>query len=70
MHVSDAVLFAILISLPMTLAVTQSSGVFCNRIYHSSIVVNDKLYVDGGELRTVRLSILLLWPGTSGYVLI
>ena len=64
MHASHAALFASLLSLLMTLAVTQSKGTFCNRIYHSSIVVNDKLYVDGGELRMVRRSKLRLWPGT------
>ena len=54
MHASRAALFVSLLSMLVTLAVTQSNDTFCNRIYHSSIVVNDKLYVDGGELRTVR----------------
>lgn len=54
MHASRAALFVSLLSMLVALAVTQSNGTFCNRIYHSSIVVNDKLYVDGGELRTVR----------------
>ncbi|KAF6236714.1 hypothetical protein HO173_005005 [Letharia columbiana] len=53
MHASHAIFFTSLLSLLVTLAVTQSNGAFCNRLYHSSIVVNDKLYVDGGELRTV-----------------
>ena len=73
MHASRAALFVSLLSLLVTLAVTQSNGTFCNRIYHSSIVVNDKLYVDGGELRTVRqprlrlcmvhCAFVLTWPG-------
>ena len=54
MHASRAGFFVSLLSLLLTPAVTQSNGTFCNRIYHSSIVINDKLYVDGGELRTVR----------------
>lgn len=53
MHAGHAVLFGSLLSLLVKLAVTQSIGTFCNRAYHSSIIVNDKLYVDGGELRTV-----------------
>ena len=53
MRASHATLFVSLLYLLVTLAVCQSNGTFCNRIYHSSIVVNDKLYVDGGELRTV-----------------
>lgn len=53
MHASHAILFSSILSLPLTLAVTQSNGTFCNRLYHSSIVVNERLYVDGGELRTV-----------------
>lgn len=53
MHATNAILFTSLLSLLTTLAVTRSNGTFCNRLYHSSIVVNDKLYVDGGELRTV-----------------
>ena len=69
MHASHAVVFISLLPLLVTLAVTQSNGSFCNRIYHSSIVVNDKLYVDGGELRTVRWPELWLWPGTSCFVL-
>ena len=50
MYASRAVLFNVILA---TLAVAQSNGTFCNRLYHSSIVVNDKLYVDGGEYRTV-----------------
>lgn len=53
MHASHAILFGSLLSLLLRLAVTQSNGTFCNRLYHSSIVVSDRLYVDGGELRTV-----------------
>ena len=53
MHASHAVLFGSLLSLLLTLAVTQSNRTFCNRLYHSSIVVHDRLYVDGGELRMV-----------------
>ena len=64
MHASRAALFISLLALLVMQAVTQSIGTFCNRIYHSSIVVNDKLYVDGGELRTVRRPHLRLWPGT------
>ena len=69
MHVSHAFLFTSLLSLLVTLAVTQSNGTFCNRIYHSSIVVNDRLYVDGGEYRTVRAPDLWLLPDTSCFVL-
>ena len=75
MHASRAALFVSLLSMLVTLAVTQSNGTFCNRIYHSSIVVNDKLYVDGGELRTVRqpklglylvhCAFVLTWPGNK-----
>lgn len=54
MHASHAIVSSCLLSVLVTLGVTQSNGTFCNRIYQSSIVVNDKLYVDGGELRTVR----------------
>lgn len=32
---------------------SQNVSTFCNRIFHSIIVANDMLYVDGGELRTV-----------------
>ena len=53
MHVSHGVLFISLSASLATLAVSQSNGTFCNRLYHSSIVVNDTLYVDGGEVRTV-----------------
>lgn len=53
MHASHAILFVSLLSLLLTLAVTYSNDTFCNRLYHSSIVVHHKLYVDGGELRTV-----------------
>ena len=73
MYASRAALFVSLLSTLVTLAVTQSNGTFCNRIYHSSIIVNDKLYVDGGELRTVRqpklglflvhCAFVLTWPG-------
>lgn len=52
-HVSHALYVVSFIFVLMTLAVTQNTPTFCNRLYHSSIVVNDKLYVDGGELRTV-----------------
>lgn len=47
------IFFSSILSLLLTLVVTQSNGTFCNRLYHSSIVVNERLYVDGGELRTV-----------------
>ena len=50
MYASRAVLLNLILS---TLAVAQSNSTFCNRLYHSSIVVDDKLYVDGGEYRTV-----------------
>ena len=50
MYASRAVLFNGILT---TLAVAQSNNTFCNRLYHSSIVVNDRLYVDGGEYRTV-----------------
>ena len=73
MHASRAAFFVSLLSLLLTPAVTQSNDTFCNRIYHSSIVINDKLYVDGGELRTVRqprlgpflvhCAFVLTWPG-------
>ena len=54
MHASHALVFISSLSLLLvTPAVTQSNGNLCNRLYHSSIVVNDRLYVDGGELRTV-----------------
>ncbi len=33
---------------------SQNIQTFCNRLYHSIVVANDRLYVDGGELRTVR----------------
>ena len=36
-----------------SLSAGQNVPTFCNRIFHSIIVVNDMLYVDGGELRTV-----------------
>ena len=36
-----------------SLSASQSVPTFCNRIFHSIIVANDMLYVDGGELRTV-----------------
>lgn len=32
---------------------SQDVQTFCNRLYHSIVVANDRLYVDGGELRTV-----------------
>ncbi len=32
---------------------SQNVSTFCNRIFHSIVVANDTLYVDGGELRTV-----------------
>lgn len=32
---------------------SQNISAFCNRIFHSIIVANGMLYVDGGELRTV-----------------
>ena len=70
MHASHAVLFvSLLFSLLLTPAVSQSNGTFCNRIYHSSIVVKDRLYVDGGELRTVWRPGLRLWPVISPFVL-
>ena len=50
MYASRAVLLNMILS---TLAVAQSNRTFCNRLYHSSIVVDNKLYVDGGEYRTV-----------------
>ena len=36
-----------------TLCFSQSTSLFCNRLYHSIVVANDRLYVDGGEIRTV-----------------
>ena len=33
---------------------SQSTELFCNRLYHSIVVANDRLYIDGGEIRTVR----------------
>ena len=37
-----------------SLSAGQDVPTYCNRIFHSIIVANDMLYVDGGELRTVR----------------
>ncbi|KAL6717932.1 hypothetical protein ACLMJK_004017 [Lecanora helva] len=54
MHVSHATLFIYWVSLFVGYTKGQSSSItFCNRLYHSVTVANDKLYVDGGEVRTV-----------------
>ena len=53
MHIHRACLFIpCFLSLPI-FSVSQDTPSLCNRLYHSSIVVNNILYVDGGELRTV-----------------
>ena len=47
-------LFCLLCSLiNLTCGQVPNNETFCNRLYHSVAVANDKLYVDGGELRTV-----------------
>ena len=41
----------------VSLSLSQDSPSFCNRLYHSTVITNGKLFVDGGELRTVRYAI-------------
>ena len=55
MHASYATLLTILIIFLINNAIGQTNQTFCNRLYHSIAVANDKLFVDGGELRNVCL---------------
>ncbi len=56
MHVNHAIPVACFMILFVDCAIGQSGLPFCNRLYHSAVVANNKLFVDGGELRTARSS--------------
>ena len=59
MHVSYSLPVVSLFLMFISVVIGQSTHAFCNRIFHSIVVANDRVYVDGGELRTVCVSIVV-----------
>lgn len=64
LRLSSFYLLYLLINL--TCGQVPKNETFCNRLYHSVAVANDRLYVDGGELRTVSLTNLFSGSFTDG----
>jgi hypothetical protein len=60
MHDNYALCVASLFITFVGFGIGQSTETFCNRLFHSIVVANDRLYVDGGELRTVCISIVII----------
>ena len=54
MRAGNAIFLIHLLLFIVNNAIGQELSAFCSRLYHSVVVANNKVYVDGGELRTVH----------------